>query len=46
MTYDAQLIECFMDERTDGSISLDDNLYLFHNDLKKVSVSYDEKETN
>jgi hypothetical protein len=46
MTYDVQLIECFMDERTDGSISLDDNLYLFNNDLKKVSVSYDKKETN
>lgn len=46
MTYDVQLIECFMDEQTGGGISLDDNVYFFNNDLKKVSVSYDKKETN
>lgn len=46
MSYDVQLIECFMDEHTDGGISLDDNVYFFNNDLKKVSVSYDKKETN
>lgn len=46
MSYDVQLIECFMDEHTDGGISLDDNIYFFDNDLKKVSVSYDKKETN
>lgn len=46
MSYDVQLIECFMDEHTDGGISLDDNIYFFDNDLKKVSVSYEKKETN
>lgn len=46
MTYDVQLIECFMDEQTGGGISLDDNIYFFDNDLKKVSVSYEKKETN
>lgn len=46
MSYDVQLIECFMDEHTDGGISLDDNVYFFDNDLKKVSVSYEKKETN
>ena len=41
MTYDVQLIECFMDEQTGGGISLDDNVYFFENDLKKISVSYE-----
>ena len=45
MTYDVQLIECFMDENTGGSISLEDNIYFFENDLSKVSVSYG-NETN
>ena len=40
MTYDVKLIECFMAEQTDGKISLDDNIYFFENDLKKISVSY------
>ena len=43
MTYDVQLIECFMDEQTGGGISLDDNVYFFENDLKKVSVSYEQE---
>ena len=43
MTYDVQLIECFMDEQTGGGISLDDNVYFFENDLKKISVSYEQK---
>ena len=40
MTYDVQLIECYMDEHTGGGISLDDNSVFFENDLKKVTVGY------
>ena len=39
LTYDVQLIECFMDEQT-GGISLEDNVYFFENDLKRISVSH------
>ena len=41
LTYDVQLIECFMDEHTGGGISLEDNIYFFKNDMKKISVSYE-----
>ena len=41
LTYDVQLIQCFMDEHTGGEISFDDNLYFFENDMKKISVSYE-----
>ena len=40
MTYDVQLIECYMDEHSGGGISLDDNSVFFENDLKKVTVGY------
>ena len=40
MTYDVQLIECYMEEHTGGGISLDDNSVFFENDLKKVTVGY------
>lgn len=40
LTYDVQLIECFMAEQTGGGISLDDNVYFFENDLKRISVSH------
>ena len=41
MTYDVQLIECFMEEHTGGGISFDDRIYFFHNDMNKISVSYE-----
>ena len=41
ITYDVQLVECYMDENTDGSLSLDDNSVFFENDLKKISVRYE-----
>ena len=40
ITYDVQLVECYMDEKAGGSLSLDDNSVFFDNDMKKVSVSY------
>ena len=40
ITYDTQLVNCYMDENTGGGLSLDDNSVFFENDLKKVSVSY------
>ena len=40
MTYDVQLIECYMDEHSGGGISLDDTTIFFDNDMEKVSVSY------
>ena len=40
MTYNVQLIECFMNENT-GGISLDDNVYLFKNDMNMITVSYE-----
>ena len=40
MTYNVHLIECFMNENT-GGISLDDNVYLFKNDMNMITVSYE-----
>lgn len=40
MTYDVQLIECFMDENTGGVISLVDNFYLFKNDMNMITIGY------
>ena len=40
ITYDVQLIECFMSENTSGGISLDDNVYYFKNDMKRITISY------
>ena len=40
MTYDVQLIECFMEENTGGGISLEDNIYLFKNDMNMITISY------
>ena len=40
MTYDVQLIECYMDKHSGGGISFDDNSVFFENDLKEVRVSY------
>ncbi len=40
ITYDVQLVECYMDENAGGSLSLDDNSVFFDNDMKKISVSY------
>ena len=42
ITYDVQLIECYMDkqETASGGISLDDNGVIFENDFKKVTVGY------
>lgn len=41
ITYDVQLVECYMDENTEGGLSLDDNSVFFENDLKKISVRYE-----
>lgn len=40
ITYDVQLVECYMDENAGGSLSLEDNSVFFENDMKKISVSY------
>ena len=40
MTYDVQLIECYMDKHSGGGISLDDNSVFFENDMKKITVGY------
>ena len=42
ITYDDQLIECYMDtkESESGGISLDDNSVTFENDFRKVTVGY------
>ena len=40
ITYDVQLVECYMEENTGGGLSLDDNSVFFDNDMKKISVSY------
>ena len=39
ITYDVQLVECYMDENG-GGLSLEDNSVFFDNDLKKVSARY------
>ena len=41
MTYDVQLIECFMEENTGGVISLVDNFYLFENDMNMITIGYE-----
>ena len=43
MSYDTQLVECYMKQHADSELSLDDTTYDFANDLKYVSVSYDDK---
>lgn len=42
ITYDVQLIECFMDKQqiASGGISLEDNSVAFENDFKTVTVGY------
>lgn len=40
MSYDTQLIDCFMNQRADEELSLNETTYDFANDLKNVSVSY------
>ena len=40
ITYDVQLVECYMDENAGGSLSLEDNSVFFDNDMTKISVSY------
>ena len=44
MTYDVQLIECYMDKHSGGGISFDDNSVFFENDLKEVRISYTNRE--
>lgn len=43
MSYDAQLVDCYMKQHANSELSLDDTTYDFANDLKYVSVSYDDK---
>jgi hypothetical protein len=40
ITYDVQLIECYMHDHEGGSISLKDTSFMFENDLKKIKASY------
>lgn len=40
MSYDTQLIDCFMNQHADEELSLGNTTYDFANDLKNVSVSY------
>lgn len=40
MSYDTQLVECYMKQHADSELSLDKTTYDFGNDLKYVSVSY------
>lgn len=40
ITYDVQLIECYLDEHQGGGISLDDNSVFFENDMTEIRVSY------
>ena len=44
ITYDANLIKCFMETAENGSVSLDDDSVKFENDLEKISVSYSNEE--
>ena len=44
ITYDANLINCFMETLENGSVSLDDDSVKFENDLEKISVSYSNEE--
>ena len=41
ITYDPTLVNCYMEEHSNGELSLESNLIFFDNDMKKVSVSYD-----
>ena len=43
MSYDTQLVECYMKQHADSELSLEKTTYDFGNDLKYVSVSYDDK---
>ena len=45
MTYDPNLIDCYMEDHGGGSISLEDTSVSFENDMTRVTVSY-EKATN
>ena len=40
ITYDPTLVQCYMDEHSDGELSLESNLIFFDNDMKEVKVSY------
>ena len=40
MSYDTQLVECYMKQHADSELSLEKTTYDFGNDLKYVSVSY------
>ena len=40
MSYDVQLVECFMNQHSDDKISLEDTTYNFNNDLESVSVGF------
>ena len=42
MSYDKQLVDCFMKQHANSELSLNNSLYNFANDLKYVSVSYDD----
>ena len=44
VTYDVELVDCYMDEHSGGGVSLDDNTFYSKNDLKRISVSYVNKE--
>ena len=43
ISYDVQLIECYIDEHKGGSISLNQNSFFFENDMTEIRVSYEEQ---
>ena len=40
MSYDVQLIECYIDEHSGDKLDFNDTVYEFDNDLDRVAVSY------
>lgn len=44
ISYDVQLIECYIDEHQGGDISLNQNSFFFENDMTEIRVSYKEQQ--
>ena len=43
ISYDVQLVKCYLDENKGGDISLEDTTFFFENDLTEIRVSYTER---
>ena len=41
ISYDVQLIECYIDEHKGGNISLNQNSFFFENDMTEIKISYE-----